>query len=366
MGDRAARHKCTSDAPTVVIFAEVQVRWNLGARYVSAQKVEDPELQLMRPVEPLAPVFAVMGFIGGMWADDLCAGIGSGLQRCDPYGDLRWLVPNQRLDWAGKLIAGGIAALALWIAGAFCARHLTRGGGLLAVTAISVSTCTLTGMLAAMATLVFGDAEPGRIMTLGTTAGLTSAPACAVAAHLSYQAWCARPGTIGHRLYRRGMWLAVAGYVVLIDARFAQLGFARYGLAALDLSRFNDLSIWHQRDILGASLLVAATAVGMIIGALSLVQLSRLGSLRQLLTTKPKRGPQGDVKHFDLGIGQEELRCVARGTNPYRDTDHLVASCRGDFRRLGRSLRWAAAGASAVVLIALLTLVFRNVSLTCY
>ena len=32
--------------------------------------MEDPELQLMRPAEPLAPVFAVMGLIGGMWADD--------------------------------------------------------------------------------------------------------------------------------------------------------------------------------------------------------------------------------------------------------------------------------------------------------
>jgi len=87
-------HQCTGDARAVVLTAETQVRWNLGTRCLSAQDVDDPELQLMRPVEPLAPVFAVMGFIGGMWADEISAGIGSGLHNCDPYRDLRWLLPT--------------------------------------------------------------------------------------------------------------------------------------------------------------------------------------------------------------------------------------------------------------------------------
>ncbi len=333
--------------------------------FVSTE-VEDPELQLMRPTEPLAPAFATLGWFGGLWADEICAGIRTGLRNCDPGGALHWLVPEMRLGWGEKLIAAAIVAVAMWIAGAISARHLTHGGGLLAVTAISIGTCALTGMLVGMFTLSSSAAGPGRIMTLGLTVGLTTAPACALAAQLSYRAWCVRPNTMAHRLCRRAMGLAVVAYVVLVSARFAQLGFAHEGLSALDVSRWNTLSHWGQRDRVGACLLVGGTAVGIAIGALSLIHLARLGGLRKRLTAKQKRGSRGEVKRFDLGIGEAELRCVVQGTNPYRDNDHLVASCRGDFKWVGRNLRWAAAGASALVLIAVLTLTFRDLDFSCY
>jgi len=320
----------------------------------------------MRPAEPLAPAFATLGWFSGLWASEMCTGIHLAIAACSPGSEIQWLVPQVHLGWGERLAAGAILALAMWIAGAYCARHLTRGGGLFAVTAISISTCAVTAMAVGMFTLGGGTGEPGSMMALGIAAGVTTAPSCALAAHLSLQAWCARPKTVGHRLYRHSMWLAVAGYVVLVSARFAQIGFDRRGLAALDITRWGELSVWQQRNSLGACLLVAGTAAGVLLGALSIAHLVHLGRLRTLLRAKPKRGPQGQAQHFDLGVGDEEQQCVAHGTNPYRDTDHLVASCRGDFRRVGRTLGLATAAASALVVIAAVAVAFRDATVICY
>ncbi len=328
---------------------------------------QDPELQLLRPAEPLVYPLTVIGFVGGFFADEVCSALAYALDSCGPDIAIGAMMPRAHLVLDGKLFAAILAALALATAGAIATRMLNRNGNLFGVLLVTMSCCIVAGFVGAgLAPL--GDFDNSwSFLLLMPAVGLTSAPFVGVAALLSQQAWLARPSTIAHRLFRRSMWLATASYVVVVAVRFAQLALSADGLGEgapwYLLPNPND----YARNAVAVWVVAGASTLGLAVAVNCLVDFARLRRLQRSLATPADRSERGGaVEQHDLGVGQQEHQRTAPSIDPYRDTEQLVASCRGDFERVKRTLGWATAGASLLLLVSTLGLIFNEVSLNCY
>ncbi len=329
--------------------------------------MQDPELQLSRPAEPLAYPLTVIGFVGGFFADEVCSALIYALASCSPSSSFGTALPIAHLQLGGKLFVAVLAAFTLGAAGALAARMLNRGSNLFGVAIVAGIGCVLAGFVGEAVAPMGDFNESWPIAMLLPAVGLTSAPFCLLAAHLSQQAWLARPSTIAHRLFRRAMWLAAAGYAVVIAVRFAQLALKGDGLAASSpwyvLARPHD----YARNAVAAWVVVCAIGLGIAVASKCIIDFVRLRRLQRSLATPADRSLRGaPLQRHDLGLGQQEHQRTAPSIDPYRDTEQLVASCRGDFERVKRTLRWATAGASVLLVVSTLGLIFNDISLNCY
>ncbi len=306
--------------------------------------MDDWEARLCREPEPLSRALGALGALGGLYVDDACGGLEHVFNDCELASVLP---PRLGLSLGERAAFALVLGLAFFVAGAGLARSLKEGHR---IGWSSQFVMAVAGLLAGVVALVV--THHGVVLALMVTA--IGAPWVAVSAYGARRAWEARAATPAHRIFRRVMWLGPIGFAATLLSRLARRALEYEGD--------------HLPDVFAAGTLALVASVAVAMLGATLVEGRRLRRLEaRLVGLWAREGPRGGIgglgelgalgAEHDLGLGEGERPLVARGANPYRDADRLLALVRGDIARVGRALRWGGVGLGTVLVAAVVAVV---------